>query len=118
MPRKIKMRREREGGFMEDYFDYIFPDDEKKMGMPTLFDMWLLYLEFLTLFFNTVGLKILEKAMAWKKLTGALPISNPNAEELSIDDDSEAVAEVDGHEDVGEADAEEESTLGKRKGAF
>lgn len=118
MPRKIKMRREREGGFMEDYFDYIFPDDEKKMGMPTLFDMWLLYFEFLTLFFNTVGLKILEKAMTWKKLTGALPISNPNAEELSIDDDSEAVAEVDGHEDVGEADAEEESTLGKRKGAF
>ena len=33
MPRKIKMRREKEGGFMEDYYDYIFPDDEKKMGM-------------------------------------------------------------------------------------
>ena len=32
MPRKIKMRREKEGGFMEEYFDYIFPDDEKKMG--------------------------------------------------------------------------------------
>ena len=32
MPRKIKMRREKEGGFMEEFFDYIFPDDEKKMG--------------------------------------------------------------------------------------
>eukprot|EP01036_Dinobryon_divergens_P023466 gene23466-31815_t len=104
MPRKIKMRREKEGGFMEEYFDYIFPDDEKKM----------------------VGLKILEKAMAWKKLAGAPSNPNPNAEELSIDDDEEDKIEVDGEEQGKLADAEAqaqeeedgESMLGKRKADF
>jgi crooked neck len=49
MPRKVKMRRMNVGedgaelGW-EEYYDYLFPDDEKKVG----------------------SLKILEKAMAWK----------------------------------------------------
>eukprot|EP00981_Chlorochromonas_danica_P000951 scaffold227_cov173-Ochromonas_danica.AAC.14 len=44
-PRKVKMRRPVENGEgEEDYFDYIFPDDEKKL----------------------VGMKLLEKALAWK----------------------------------------------------
>lgn len=35
-PRKIKMRRPVENSLddeeMEDYYDYVFPDDEKKIG--------------------------------------------------------------------------------------
>ena len=31
MPRKVKMRRE-VGGGVEEFLDYLFPDDEKKMG--------------------------------------------------------------------------------------
>ena len=68
-----------------------------------------------------VGLKILEKAMAWKKLAGSLPSSNPNAEELSIDDENEAAAEGEGQEGKpvdASAGVEEESMLGKRKGDF
>jgi hypothetical protein len=74
-----------------------------------------------------VGLKILEKAMAWKKLAGSLPSSNPNAEELSIDDDNDAGVEGGGDVEkqgdsmdasAGEEEEEEESMLGKRKGVF
>lgn len=34
MPRKIKMNRMvgDDGEAFEDYFDYVFPDDEKPMG--------------------------------------------------------------------------------------
>ncbi len=31
-PKKIKMRRTLDNGIDEEYFDYIFPDDEKKFG--------------------------------------------------------------------------------------
>ena len=35
LPRKIKMRRETDTGFMEEYYDYVFPEDEKKIGATT-----------------------------------------------------------------------------------
>lgn len=71
-PTKIKMKRQTEDGEEEDYLDYVFPDDEKKL----------------------VGMKLLEKAMAWKKAA------------------AEAVAgQGEGHED------EVETVLGKRPAA-
>lgn len=54
LPRKVRMRRMataedgREMGW-EEYYDYVFPDDQKKIG----------------------NLKILEKALLWKKMSEA-----------------------------------------------
>lgn len=31
-PKKVKMRRTLDNGVEEEYFNYVFPDDEKKMG--------------------------------------------------------------------------------------
>jgi crooked neck len=66
LPRKVKMRRmatAEDGSELgyEDYFDYIFPDDEKKSG----------------------SLKLLEKAMMWKQ-----KMANSNSDAGEGADDS------------------------------
>lgn len=59
MPRKVKMRKmstAEDGSELgwEEYYDYIFPDDEKKVG----------------------SLKILEKALAWKAAAAAAALAS------------------------------------------
>jgi hypothetical protein len=119
-PRKIKMRRPvlAEDGVTslgtEEYFDYIFPDDEKKMGTScfkfctcSAFSICVCcccccsFVNFCAVGF-IVGMKILEKAMAWK--TAAANAANAAAAnsllatglntgggggEVNIDDDDE-----------------------------
>lgn len=143
MPRKIKMRREGDGGAVEEYFDYVFPDDEKKLG--ACFGMCSFLLgPFVTLSAGSsvVGMKILEKAMEWKKLAAAAAsgmgmgmtstLVASNSEELSIDDVEEVPekapsggsgggkGEVEGGvgRDEGDAEAAAGSLLGKRKSTF
>jgi len=135
MPRKVKMRRE-VGGAVEEYLDYLFPDDEKKMGelplcciecfigveasaclvvvvVVVVVVVAVIVVVMLKCFGGClVGMKILEKALEWKKMAalmnGASVGSSANAEEISID-------EVEEEEDKA---FEESSLLGKRKNEF
>jgi hypothetical protein len=129
-PRKIKMRRPvlAEDGITslgtEEYFDYIFPDDEKKMGticfklctcsafsicvcdvVVVVVVVVVLSLIFVLLYFCAVdfivGMKILEKAMAWKTAAAnaanaaaansllATGLNTGGGGEVNIDDDEE-----------------------------
>lgn len=86
-PRKIKMRRPvlaedgsgRETGW-EEYYDYQFPDDDKKI----------------------VGLKLLENAMKWKLAAAAMAASG-NASVVTAESELEAIVDGDNiNEDVDE----------------
>lgn len=76
LPRKIKIRND-EG---EEVYDYVFPDDEKKMGK--LNNFLLLFIIILTnLFLFIVGIKLLEKALKWKsKTTGSSDSSTQDSQ--------------------------------------
>ena len=105
LPRKIKMRRmvtAPDGSELglEEYYDYNFPDDEKKVA----------------------GLKILENAMKWKLAAAAAAAAAENGDDDDggDDDDNREGADDDEQEDDQEgAGAKEESggfsMLGKRK---
>jgi len=95
MPKKVEMRRMATGegadgttvdlGW-EEYYDYVFPDDEKKIG----------------------SLKILEKALLWKQAAAALEASSSSTT-------TTAAATATGEEEVGESTMEvSTTTLGKR----
>lgn len=86
-PRKIKMRRMvTEGGKegdegleWEEYYDYHFPDDEKKIGQ---FFSFLFCHQFLTL--SLAGIKILENALKWKQM-----MANANTSTTTSNQESE-----------------------------
>lgn len=95
LPRKIKMRRmvtAPDGSELglEEYYDYNFPDDEKKVA----------------------GLKILENAMKWK-LAAAAAAAAAEKEEGQGEGESESDGEQRNDEEVDDAHAD--SMLGKRK---
>jgi crooked neck len=73
VPKKVKMRRAVPGGdghdtTYEEYYEYTFPDDEKKMP----------------------GLKILENAMKWKQAMKAMALAkSQGAEGINANDEPE-----------------------------
>ncbi|KAJ2005470.1 NineTeen Complex (NTC) component [Coemansia thaxteri] len=58
MPRRVRKRRTLEDGSMEEYFDYVFPDDEEQGAR----------------------FKLLAKAHLWKQQAAAAATSNPDVE--------------------------------------
>ena len=97
-PRKIKMRRAvvaedgRETGF-EEYYDYQFPDDEKKI----------------------VGLKLLENAMKWKMAaasaaaaTTAAAVAAPSERMSSSESEGESDGERRGAMDSNEMNIDDD----------
>jgi crooked neck len=78
LPRKLKMKRmitAEDGSDLgwEEYYDYQFPDDEKKIG----------------------GLKILETAMKWKKAAEAAKLASSSSNEMDIDHKSSEEIDID-----------------------
>jgi len=79
-PKKIKMRRTvvgddgQEAG-IEEYYDYTFPDDEKKVG----------------------GMKLLEQAMKWKMAAAA---ASAGSMKSTTNEDSDSDQEEEGDEDA------------------
>lgn len=99
-PRKIKMKRPvlAEDGYtelgQEEYFDYIFPDDEKKI----------------------VGMKLLEQAMMWKK---AAADAAARAERGSSSSSAAEVVQAEGEIDIdmdGGSDGESSSSSSDSSG--
>jgi crooked neck len=90
MPRKIKARRMvtdesgQELGW-EEYYDYVFPDDEKKV----------------------TGLKILENALKWKAAMGAGAGAGAGADADKVDDESSSSSSS----SLGKRKAEEELNI-------
>lgn len=84
-PRKIKMRRmvtegaqEGDDGIeWEEYYDYHFPDDEKKIGK--FLDLGIILIP------CAAGIKILENALKWKQMMANANTSSSN----STDQESE-----------------------------
>jgi len=91
MPRKIKARRMvtdesgQELGW-EEYYDYVFPDDEKKV----------------------TGLKILENALKWKAAMGAGAGAGAGADADKVDDESSSSSSS---SSLGKRKAEEELNI-------
>jgi hypothetical protein len=102
-PRKIKMKRLMASGGSEDplaetdgssdvfeeYYDYIFPDDEKKIA----------------------GMGILEKAMAWKKAAAAAAetaAANASAASSTGEARGDESIDIDGEEEQQQQEEEQE----------
>lgn len=107
-PRKVKMRRDLgrpvlcfrnnlfillnnncAGDGLEDYYDYVFPDDAKPTGKPSFFLLAVRILSMIHFLVTTAGLKILENAMKWKQMltaAGGGDASNSHAGEMDISD--------------------------------
>lgn len=93
MPKKVKMRRMATGegadgvavdlGW-EEYYDYVFPDDEKKIG----------------------SLKILEKALLWKQQAAAVALEN-STEDGGINTSTDSSGESDSLTILGKRNLEE-----------
>ena len=88
MPRKVKVRRamhgddgEEEGS--EEFYDYVFPDEAKKMP----------------------GMGILEKAMKWKQLTAAAELSKAKEAEEGGDEGEKGEAGEEGESALGKRKA-------------
>ena len=100
MPKKVKMRRMATGegadgttvdlGW-EEYYDYVFPDDEKKIG----------------------SLKILEKALLWKQAAAALEASSSSTTATAMNTGEEGESVVASTETTS-LEVSATSSLGKR----
>lgn len=87
MPRVVKKRRKVDGGVWEEYFDYIFPDDE--MDKPNF--------------------KLLAMAHEWKLKMAAQKEFEGNNGDVGDDVGDVEVVELVGDAEVVESDSEEEN---------